>query len=305
MKSSIGKEAVGGQGSEVGKARRWIGPVWRVVRPVLIAYLLVLLAMTFLETWLIYPIPPIDARDWHPAGLNHEEVRFHAADGTKLFGWFVPQANSKRAVLYCHGNGEDVASNAGMLVELRRELDASVFIFDYRGYGYSEGRPSEAGCIADGLAADKWLADRLGLKATDVIVMGRSLGGGIAVAVAAEQGARALVLDSTFSRLVDVAATHYPWLPVRLFMRNRYDSVSRIRQYGGPVFQSHGTADTIVPIEFARQLFAAIPSDQKEFREFPGRDHNDQFPSNYLPEVRAFLDRVVPPPGSIPAATTK
>ena len=271
----------------------------------LIAYLLVLLAMTFLETWLIYPIPPIDARDWHPAGLNHEEVWFNAADGTKLFGWFAPQANSKRAVLYCHGNGEDVASNAGTLVELRRELDASVFIFDYRGYGYSEGRPSEAGCIDDGLAADKWLANRLGLKTTDVIVMGRSLGGGIAVAVAAEQGARALVLDSTFSRMVDVAATHYPWLPVRLLMRNRYDSVARIQQYEGPIFQSHGTADTIVPLEIARELFAAIPSVLKEFREYPGRDHNDQLPSNYFRDVRAFLDRVAAQPGSSQAATTK
>ena len=80
------------------------------------------------------------------------------------------------------------------------------------------------------------------------------------MAIAAEQGAQALVLDSTFSRMTDAAAYHYPWLPVRLLMRNRYDSVARIQKYLGPVFQSHGTDDTIVPIELARRLFAAIPS---------------------------------------------
>ncbi|HEY4233595.1 MAG TPA: alpha/beta hydrolase [Lacipirellulaceae bacterium] len=261
--------------------------------------------MTFLETWLIYPIPRFVERNWHPAGLDHEEVWFNAADGIKLFGWFASQPNSKRAVLYCHGNGEDVASNADTLSALRSELNANVFLFDYRGYGRSEGRPNEAGCIADGLAAERWLADRLVLKTADVVVMGRSLGGAIAVAVAAEQGAQALVLDSTFSRMTDAAAYHYPWLPVRILMQNRYDSVARIGQYHGPVFQSHGTADTIVPIELARQLFAAIPSDQKTFREFPHRDHNDPLPSKYLPEVRAFLDRMVPQPGSAQATSSQ
>jgi fermentation-respiration switch protein FrsA (DUF1100 family) len=290
MKSSIGEKERETDGS-------WLWLIWRVLRLALFSYLLVRLAMTFLETWLVYPIPLLDRGEWHPAGLEHEEVWFNAADGTKLFGWFAPQTNSKRAILYCHGNGEDVSCNADTLGELRRELDANVFIFDYRGYGHSEGRPNEAGCIADGLAAQRWLADRLGLQTSEVIVMGRSLGGAIAVAVAVEQGAQAIVLDSTFSRMTEVAAYHCPWLPVRLLMKNRYDSVTRIRQYLGPAFQSHGTADSIVPIALGQQLFAAIPSDQKEFRAFPGRNHNDPLPRTYLREVRAFLDLVAAQPG--------
>jgi uncharacterized protein len=307
MKSSIGEEGVSDKDSAFRTPGRKsvIWHIWRVLRLVLVSYLSVLLAMTFLETWLVYPIPAVGSGDWHPAGLEHEEVWFNAADGTKLFGWFAPQSHSKRAVLYCHGNGEDVASNAETLAALRRDLDANVLIFDYRGYGHSEGRPDEAGCIADGLAAQRWLADRLGVKTSDVIVMGRSLGGAIAVAVAAEQGARALVLDSTFSRMTDTAAYHFPWLPVGLLMRNRYDSLARIRQYQGPVFQSQGTADRIVPIELARRLFAAIPSDRKEFREFPGRDHNDPLPRNYLREVREYLDRVMPQSNPIHAADSK
>ena len=265
---------------------------WLIARPVIIAYLLVLLIMTFLETWLVYPIPPNEHRNWKQAGQQYDEVWFAAEDGTKIYGWFASHPDSHRAVLYCHGNGEDVSDNSILLEDFRRELHASVFIFDYRGYGRSEGHPTESGCIADGLAAQRWLANRMGLKTGDVIVMGRSLGGGVAVAIAAKQGARALALDSTFSRMTDAAAYHYPWLPVRLLMRNRYDSMVRIREYTGPVFQSHGSADSIVPIEFARRLFAAIPSETKEFREFPGRDHNDPLPNNYLREVNAFLDRV-------------
>jgi uncharacterized protein len=264
------------------------------MRTVLVVYLLVILAMTFLETWLVYPIPPMEAGNWHPTGLDYEEVWFTAADGTKLYGWFAPEPHSKRAVLYCHGNGEDVSRAADLLADLRRELDASVFLFDYRGYGQSEGQPSETGCIADGLAAERWLADRTGRKTSDIVVMGRSLGGAIAVAIAEKQGAQALLLDSTFSRMVDIAAIRYPWFPVRLLMRNRYDSIARIGQYHGPVYQSHGAADRIVPIDFARQLFAAVPSQQKVFREFPGRGHNGPLPEGYFAELRAFLDGVAP-----------
>ncbi len=182
--------------------------------------------------------------------------------------------------------------NADLVAQLSESLDASVFIFDYRGYGHSEGTPSEAGCIADGLAAQRWLAQRIGKQPSDVVVMGRSIGGAIATAVAAEQnGAQALVLVNAFSRMTDVAAYHYPWLPVRLVMKNQYDSVARIRNYAGPVFQSHGTADMIVPIRFGRELFAAAPTSEKRFVEFADRGHNDPEPSRYYRELADLFGR--------------
>lgn len=264
----------------------------RIVRTLLIVYLLTLLAMTLLETWLVYPIPPLARGDWHPTGLNYEDVYFTSADGTKLHGWFVERPHAKRAILYCHGNGEDVGMNADLVAQLAETLDATVFIFDYRGYGHSEGTPSEAGCIADGLAAQRWLAQRIGMQPSDVVVMGRSIGGAIATATAAEQGAHALVLVNAFARLTDIAAYHYPWLPVRLAMRNRYDSVARIRNYAGPVFQSHGAADAIAPIRFGRELYAAAPTTHKRFLEFADRGHNDPEPSSYYRELAEFLDDV-------------
>ena len=203
----------------------------------------------------------------------------------------------QRAILYCHGNGEHIAFNAELAARLRDSLEASVFLFDYRGYGRSAGRPSEAGCIADGRAAQHWLAARMGIKPDEVVVMGRSLGGGVAVALAAEEGAQALVLENAFPVMSDVAAMHYPWLPVRWVMDNRYDCISRIQTYRGPVLQSHGTSDELIPIDMARRLFDAAPGSAKRWIQFAGLGHNSDWPAEYYGDLRAFLDQAASPSG--------
>jgi pimeloyl-ACP methyl ester carboxylesterase len=262
---------------------------------VLLAYLFVLLAMLLLETWLVYPAPPLSVGNWHPSGLKHEEVWFKSADGTRLHGWFVPHPKPQRAILYCHGNGEHVATNAELAARLRDQLQASVFLFDYRGYGNSSGRPDESGCIADGRAAQRWLAERMGIRPDQVVLIGRSLGGAVAVALAAEQGAAALILECTFPSLCAAAACHYPWLPVHWTMDNQYDSLARIRGYLGPLLQSHGTLDVIVPIDLGRELFEASPSSVKRWVEFPHLGHNSDWPKSYYTTLGVFLDLHVTP----------
>lgn len=269
--------------------------MWRIVRVFLLAYLVIVLGMMFLETWLVYPIPQLEWGDWKPTGFKYEDVTFESADGTRLNGWFIPGTDPHRAILYCHGNGEDVAANGEFAVHLAHTTGASVFIFDYRGYGHSAGKPNEAGCIADGTAAQKWLAEKMKLMPNDVILMGRSLGSAVAVALAAENGARALVLENAFPTMPDVAAVHYPWLPVRWVMKNRYDNLNRIQKYKGPLLQSHGTADTLIPIAFAQRLFAASPSESKKWIELPGLGHNDPPPARYFKELKIFLNTVSPP----------
>lgn len=266
--------------------------VWHIARGVLVLYLLVVLANMIFERSLVYPIPPVSRGDWQPAGLGHEDVKFQSLDGTWLHGWFVPHPHAKRAILYCHGNAEQVGDLGYLAAQLRDELEASVFVFDYRGYGHSEGQPDEAGCIADGQAARNWLANRLGLQRNDVILMGRSLGGGVAVALAADGGARALVLENTFPSAVEVAARHFPWLPVRWVMKNRYDSLSRMPHYDGPLFMVHGAVDELIPPAFARQLFDVSKSTNKRFMEIPDRGHNDPWPNHYYQELKSFLDRL-------------
>ena len=193
-----------------------------------------------------------------------------------------------QAVLYCHGNGEDVV--VGRPIRRRSEqgkLRASVFVFDYRGYGHSEGTPNEAGCIADGCAAQEWLANKVKMDKSPIVVWGSSLGSGVAVAVAAENGARALILESSFTSMPDVAALHYPWLPVRWIMKNRYDNLSRIKNYTGSMFQSHGAADTLIPIKLAKALYDAGP-ERKRWLEFKG-GHNDAPPPHYYELVADYL----------------
>jgi len=263
----------------------------RVAFPVLMVYLMVLLAMSFIETWLVYRVPPRQRGDWNPTYLEHENVWFQSDDGTRLFGWLVPHPQPRFAVVYCHGNAEHVADNADLMAILRSELQASVFIFDYRGYGRSEGRPYETGLVADTKAAQRWLARRMKIEPHQVVVMGRSLGGAVAVASAADLGARALVIESTFSRMTDTAQHLYPWLPVHLLMRNRYDSVARIARYTGPLFQSHGTNDTFIPIVLARELFDSTPSNSKEFEELRGYGHNNLPPRDYYAKIVDFLAR--------------
>jgi uncharacterized protein len=113
--------------------------------------LIIVLGMMFIETWLVYPIPPLSWGNWHPTTFQFEDVNFTSADGTKLHGWYVAHPNPVSAILYCHGNGEDVAADGQFIADLSKSLQASVFVFDYRGYGNSEGSPNEAGCIAEPL----------------------------------------------------------------------------------------------------------------------------------------------------------
>jgi fermentation-respiration switch protein FrsA (DUF1100 family) len=119
--------------------------------------------------------------------------------------------------------------------------------------------------------------------------MGRSLGGAVAVDLAAKNGARGLILQNTFTSLPDAAARLYPWAPVRLLMKNRYESIKKIGQYQGPVLFSHGTADTLVPYELGRKLYDAAPG-AKEFFAIDGGGHNDAEPPAYRDAVERFLD---------------
>src|SRR5258706_9153823 len=160
-----------------------------------VGYCSVLLVLSYLENMLIYPAPRYPQGDWVAKGLTHQDVFFNSADGTKLHGWLVEHPQPKAVILYCHGNGTHVANLAEFLAEMRDEFQVSIFAFDYRGYGRSEGKPAEKGILEDAEAAQHWLAKRAGIEKKDIVLMGRSLGGGIALHLAAENGARGVILQ--------------------------------------------------------------------------------------------------------------
>lgn len=262
--------------------------VLRIVGLILIAYAAAVVLLMFLENSLIFFPAPYPAGNWRPRGLQFEDAEFTASDGTLLHGWYVPHPKPRGAILFCHGNAGNITHREDILRRLHRVTGVSVLIFDYRGYGRSQGKPTESGVLADARAARDWLARREGLPAERLILMGESLGGAVAVILAAEGGARALILESTFTNLPDVAAHHFPWVPVRLLMRTRLDALSRIRDYRGPLFQSHGDQDTIVPYHLGRRLFEAA-NEPKQFVTFPGGDHNDLRDVDYYEKLGQFV----------------
>jgi fermentation-respiration switch protein FrsA (DUF1100 family) len=261
---------------------------WRGVRAFLIAYLVVLLAMMAFENSLIFFPTRFPDGNWNPWGIAWEDAWCTAADGTKIHGWYVPHERPRAVILFCHGNGGNVTHRDHVIRALHDRVGAAVLVFDYRGYGKSEGKPDEAGVLADARAARTWLAQKAGVDESRIVLMGESLGGAVAVDLAAD-GARALILESTFSSMPDVAAFHYPWAPVRLLMRTQFNSAAKIRSYHGPLYQSHGDRDSIVPLKFATRLFDAA-NEPKRFLLVNGADHNDPRSPPYYDRLKEFLD---------------
>lgn len=246
--------------------------------------------ISFIERRLVFPARKVSDGDWNPPDLPFEDVTFTADDGTKLHGWYVPHAQPRAVVLYSHGNGECVPHLDNRLRVLNQRIGVSVFAWDYRGYGRSEGKSHESNVVSDARTAQLWLADRANIDPDEVVLIGRSLGGAVSVALAAEHAVAGLVLDRTFSCLLDTAAHNIPWFPVRCFMSNRFSSAKNIRKYHGPLLQSHGTADEVIPLAMGKQLFEASPSKQKRFLEIPNGEHNGPLPDFCYEALIDFLD---------------
>ncbi|MDX1432943.1 MAG: alpha/beta hydrolase, partial [Gammaproteobacteria bacterium] len=226
--------------------------------------------------------------DWQPAGVDFEDVWFTSRDGTRLHGWYFANRDARAVVLYLHGNAGNVTHRARLIERLRTRLGLTVLVFDYRGYGRSAGEPTVPGVLEDARAARAFVARRAGVDESDVVLMGRSLGGAVAVELAAELEPRGLVLMSTFSSLKDLAAHHVPLL-AWVVPSDKLDSLAGIRKYTGPLLQSHGDADRTVPLSFGRRLFEAA-HEPKRFVLIPGARHNSPQPESYYVELDRFVE---------------
>jgi uncharacterized protein len=221
------------------------------------------------------------------------DVWITTADGVELHGRFYAHDNPRAVVLFCHGNGGSVASWSEVGRRLNGRHQMAVLVFDYRGYGKSAGQPTENGVYKDGRAALRWLADKTGLRESDIVLIGRSLGAAVAVDLAVHGGARGLILESSFSSLPDVVAAHAPWMAPHFMMTQRMNSASKITHYHGPLLQCHGDADRLVPIELARKLFDAAPG-RKEFVVIKGANHNDPAGNEFEIALDRFVNSLPP-----------
>ena len=228
--------------------------------------------------------------NWTPTDLRFEDVSFSAEDKTRLHGWYCPCENPRATVLIAHGNAGNVASRAPWLEYLQSQARVATFMFDYRGYGRSEGIPTVEGALLDAKAGRAKLRELARIEDSEMLLMGESLGGASVARLAAESAPRGLVLQSTFSSLKDVADVHYPKLSW-LVPSDKLDSVTQIARYHGPLLQSHGTADRTIPFGSGEKLFRAA-NEPKIFVKIPRADHNNWLTKDYLTRLDEFIGRL-------------
>lgn len=215
-------------------------------------------------------------------GLAYEDVWLEAADGVRLHGWYLPSPGvdprphprSRRVLLFLHGNAGNISHRQASLVIFNR-LGLEVLILDYRGYGRSEGRPSEAGIYRDARAAWDHLVEVRGVAPTDIVLFGRSLGGAVAAELASQVQPGALILESTFTSARDMARGLYPFLSWLIVGRFDFDTVARLGTVSAPVLVVHSRDDEIIPITLGRKVYEAA-REPKRFHELQG-SHNGGF----------------------------
>src|SRR5687768_18020519 len=208
-------------------------------------------------------------------GTDVEPVTFETADGLRLSGWFVGASGPvpRVTILVFNGNAGNREHRLPLAAAFRRH-GLQVLLVDYRGYGGNPGTPTEDGLAADSRAARSYLAGRSDVDASRIVYFGESLGTAVAVRLAAEHPPAALILRSPFTSMADVGQHHYPFLPVRLLLRDRFAAIDGIGRIRAPLLVIAGGQDRIVPIENSRRLYGAAVS-RKTLLVLPGADHND------------------------------
>jgi fermentation-respiration switch protein FrsA (DUF1100 family) len=235
-----------------------------------------------------FPTGAISATPEH-LGVPYEEVAFTTGDKVRLAGWYVPAVHPKGTVLFCHGNGGNI-SYLLETVKLFRSLEYNLLVFDYRGYGASDGTPTEEGTYRDAEAAYDYLVKDRGILPGTIVLMGRSLGGSVAAWLAQRHLPPALILESTFTSLSDMAAEVYPYFPVRWMLRFRYATIDRLPDLRCPVLIIHSRADEVIPFRHGRELWEKA-DEPKAFLEIQG-GHNEGFLLSadiYAAGIRDFL----------------
>jgi fermentation-respiration switch protein FrsA (DUF1100 family) len=224
------------------------------------------------------------------AGLGFEELAIDTEDGERLHGWWVAtqRPHSAGHVLFFHGNAGNIGDRV-LLASLLTSVGFNVVLFDYRGYGGSTGKPDEQGTYLDARAARAAMAAREGCDPGRVVYLGESLGAAVSVELAQSVPPRALILQSPFTSLRDVARRHYP-LP-RFLVPDAYPTIRRIHSIHAPLLVLHGDRDTIVPVSHGRTLFGAA-GQPKHLHVFPGLGHNDllRAGAHYADVIAQWID---------------
>ena len=277
--------------------RGWRARLLRLLGIAVGTYVAVCLAVAGFQRKLIYFPTREHAAKPSAFGLDHDEVTLQTSDGVHLAAWFFPRLEARGTILFFHGNGGNMADRLRSVTLLQR-LGCNVLIFDYRGYGRSDGSPSEAGLYRDAEAAWDYLVQARGEPPPRIVLFGRSLGGAVAIELAHRVKPAALIVESTFTSLADVAKHHYPLLPVRWILRDRYASIEKIGDVSCRKLFFHGKDDEVVPLALGRELFDAAAA-PKEFVITLGGHNDSGFESSRedTARLKTFVEAVLSSPG--------
>jgi hypothetical protein len=270
-----------------------------VVYSVLII-LFIMILPKFIEKGLIFhPDKGNDSITPDAYGIEYDDVTFRTEDGLNLHGWFVPGKKSSpdedlHTLLWFHGNAGNINHRLGNIKMLHERVPVNVFIIDYRQYGRSEGKISEKGTYIDAGAALAHLHSRKEINQEKIIFFGRSLGSAVAVELALKEKCRALILETPFTSILEMGKKLYPFLPVSLLLKTKYDSLSKIRNIKVPILIMHGDKDDLVPFEHGKRLYD-MANEPKEFYTIPGAGHNDTHivgGDEYFDVIRNFVKKL-------------
>ena len=249
----------------------------RILFLALLIYVGLALVIFLFQARLVF-LPHVAGRDLvaTPAqlGLAFDDVELQTADGERLHGWWLPHDQARGTLLFFHGNAGNISHRLESL-QIFHELGLNVLIFDYRGYGLSSGRPSEQGVYEDARTAWRWLIEDAEVDAASVLLFGRSMGGAVAARLASEVSAAGLIVESSFSSIVDIASEYYGWLPVRWLTRIQFPTAEWVAEAEVPVLVVHSLDDEIVRFEHARRILEAA-GERGQLLEIEG-DHNTGF----------------------------
>lgn len=222
-------------------------------------------------------------------GIAYEEVNFKTADGQTLNGWFVPAKNAKITVLYCHGNAGNIYHRLHK-VRFFHEIGLNFFIFDYRGYGKSTGIPVEKGLYKDSQAAYDYLISRSEVDKNKIVVYGKSLGGPIGADLCLNRKASALILEGSFASVTMRAQQLYPFLPMKILISQKYDTIAKVKHITIPKFIAHGKNDEVISFKHGQILFN-VACEPKQFLPFDGGHNDDVYVTSvaFKEDIEKFL----------------
>lgn len=266
--------------------------VAKIVLTAVVAYAALVALMYVMQRSMMYfPAGALPA----PAAAGVPElavVELSTTDGLTLTSWYAaPAAPDRPIIVYFHGNGGSIASRTFKTLPFV-QTGYGLLLVSYRGYGGNPGSPTEDGLLADGRAALAFVAGQ-GIPPERTVLLGESLGSGVAVAMAAEHDIAAVILEAPYTSTADAGQRTFPFIPVKLLMKDRFDSLSRVRRIDAPLLIVHGERDKTIPIDLGKMLFAAA-LDPKEAHFLPNAGHNDLVEHGLLDYELRFLENLFP-----------